>query len=99
MRFNSAPEHAIVLEFQAGEWGPSAEHTDLRFYGQTLNDVESGKLEYWLWEGTHEHCAVCEEGDGYPDYLKNEEEQPKEKEEQEQPKKKEKEVPTVKEPE
>ena len=38
LRFNSAPEHSIKLNYHSGEWGPSHEHTDLRFHGISLND-------------------------------------------------------------
>merc|ERR1711935_1098735 len=52
--------------YQAGEWGPVAEHTDLRFYGLTVND-NSGNHGSWLWEATSEHCNGCEpHGLGYP---------------------------------
>lgn len=65
--FNDDTEHEIKLEYQHGQWGPSAIHTELRFYGLRLHDSK-GKHEFWLWEQTEEHCDACDrDGVGYPD--------------------------------
>ena len=66
LRFNDQPQRNILLNYQAGEWGPVSEHTDLRFYGLSLNDNKDYHSS-WLWEGTDEHCAVCDPDRlGYP---------------------------------
>jgi len=72
LNFKNNPEHAVDMIYQFGEWGPTGEHTDLRFYtGYMQSCSEFGLCTElpgsWLWERTDEYCAVCEQTDqGYP---------------------------------
>ena len=58
-------DSAVVYQglYYDGDWGPSGQHTDLRFYSA----AEGDKCETWLWERTDEYCDVCDEAGGYPD--------------------------------
>lgn len=62
--FANNPSHSVEMIWEMGEWGPTGEHTDMRFY-------YPGNMDYgesWLWERTDEYCAACDSGDaGYPD--------------------------------
>lgn len=60
--FKNNPEHAVTMWYQFGEWGPTGEHTDLRFFVPAMNYSAS-----WLWERTDEYCDVCANDEGYPD--------------------------------
>lgn len=65
LMFNDEPESVRKLNYQTGEWGPINEHTELRFYGLTVNDGK-GMHASWLWEATDQHCDACDSDATYP---------------------------------
>jgi len=53
--------HAIYDPVGAS-WGPTGEHTDLKFY----TAADGVNQACWLWERTEEYCEPCDQAGGYP---------------------------------
>ena len=45
-------------------WGPTGQHTDLKFYSAA--DPDNDKCDTWLWERRDEYCDACAENGEYP---------------------------------
>ena len=62
--FYSESEHTSVgLYDPVGlSWGPTGEHTDLKFF----TAADGVHQAAWLWERTEEYCAPCDQAGGYP---------------------------------
>lgn len=64
MQYTSQSEHTYQMIYDPlGDWGPTGQHTDLRF----TSDATADNCATWLWERTDEYCAVCDQAGGYPD--------------------------------
>lgn len=65
MEYYSQSDHTYkgLYDPDSANWGPTGEHTDLKFYSAPEGD----NCATWLWERTDEYCAACSQDGGYPD--------------------------------
>lgn len=64
MQYTSQSEHTYKMLYDPlGDWGPTGQHTDLRF----MSEATADNCATWLWKRTDEYCDVCDEAGGYPE--------------------------------